>query len=103
MKKEINYSEFERWFFDHRPNNFSPAGLRSLYDYFEDYEEDTGESVEFDPIALCVEFTEYENLKEFKENYSADEYQEIDDINKLYDYTQVIPIENNESFIILDF
>ena len=103
MKKEIKYYEFERWFFDHRPNNFSLAGLKSLYDYFEDYEKDTGESVEFDPIALCVEFTEYENLKEFKENYTADEYQKIDDINKLSDYTQVISSENNESFIILDF
>ncbi len=99
MKKEINYYEFERWFFDHRPNNFSLAGLKSLYDYFEDYEEDTGESIEFDPIALCVEFTEYENIDEFHENYDKDTYPNKD---KIRDYTQVIEV-GLESFIIADF
>jgi len=99
MKTTIDYYEFERWFFDHRPNNFSPAGLKSLYNYFEDYEEDTGESVEFDPIALCVEFTEYENIDEFHKNYDKDTYPNKDEI---MDYTQVIEV-GLESFIIADF
>ena len=102
MKTEINYYQFEKWFFEHRPNNFSPSGLRSLYDYFEQYEEDTGESIEFDPIALCCEYTEYDDLKEFKGEYTCEEYQEIDDYRKLDYYTQVIPIDK-ESFIILAF
>jgi len=43
----------------------------------------------------------YDNLQEFKENYTAEEYQ-VDDYNKLWEYTQVIPIDK-ESFIIQDF
>ena len=99
MKKTINFYEFSRWFEEHRPNNFSRAGLQSLFDYFENFEEDTGESIEFDPIAICVEYTEYEDLKEFHQNYDEEDYPTIDE---LYDYTQVIPF-GTESFIILDF
>ena len=99
MKKTINFYEFSRWFEEHRPNNFSRAGLKALFDYFEEYEDSTGESIEFDPIAICVEYTEYDDLKEFHQNYDEEDYPTIDE---LYDYTQVIPF-GTESFIILDF
>ena len=102
MKTEINFNEFSNWFREHRPNNFSSAGLSALFDYLELWEEETGEQIEFDPIALCVEYTEYENLAEFKENYTCDEYQEINNYQDIDYYTQVIPIDS-ESFIILDF
>mgnify|MGYP003151513262 CR=1 FL=1 len=101
MKTSINYYEFEKWFTEHRPNNFSHSGLRALFDYLEQYEEDTDESIEFDPIALCCEYTEYDDLKEFQGDYTAEEYQ-VDDYRKLDYYTQVIPIDK-ESFIILAF
>ena len=92
MKTSVNEYEFCRWFEQHRPNNFSRAGLRELFDYLEQYEEGTGEEIEFDPIALCCEYTEYDDLDEFKANYSCDKYQEIEDWDGLEDYTMTIPV-----------
>ena len=99
MKTTINFYEFSRWFEQNRPDNFSRAGLQALYDYFEYFEEDTGESIEFDPIAICVEYTEYEDIAEFHQNYDEEKYPTIESIS---DYTQVIPF-GTESFVILDF
>ena len=51
-----------------RPHNFSRAGLFELFDYLNEVDE----NLEFDPIAICCDFTEYENLEEYTENYGAD-------------------------------
>ena len=103
MIKEINFNDFTDGFPVSYQKNFSYEGKRALFDYLEDYEESTGEKIEFDPIALCCEYTEYENLKELKENYDHIETRE-----ELEDTTQVIPIYNingteSERFIIQDF
>ena len=55
--------------------------------------------MEFDVIALCCEYTEYDNLKELQEAYS-DEYKTLQDLEET---TQVIRIPDTERFIILDF
>ena len=44
-----------------RENNFSRPALFALFDYLEEYEQETGEEIELYVIALCCEFTEYEN------------------------------------------
>jgi hypothetical protein len=82
-----------------RKDQFSYEGQEALFNYLEDYEEDTGQEVEFDVIALCCEYTEYDNLKELQEAYS-DEYETLE---YLEDTTQVIRIPDTERFIILDF
>tara|TARA_R100000995_G_scaffold18009_1_gene7277 strand:- start:1699 stop:2022 length:324 start_codon:yes stop_codon:yes gene_type:complete len=92
MKKTVNFYEFSRWFEQHRPNNFSRVGLQELFDYLEEYEDSTGESIEFDPIALCCEYTEYDDLDEFKSNYTCEQYQDIEDWDGLEDYTMTIPL-----------
>ena len=102
MKSNVNVYQFESWFEKHRPNTFSRTGLQSLFDYLEEYEDSTGEQIEFDPIALCCEYTEYEDLDEFKANDTCEKYQDIEDLDGLYDYTQVIPV-GKDSFIIQDF
>ena len=92
MKTTVSEYEFNRWFKEHRPNNFSYAGRQALFEYLEQYEEDTGEEIEFDPIALCCEYTEYENLDEFKGNYTCEKYQDLEDWDGLEDYTMTIPL-----------
>ena len=92
MKTNVNFYDFSRWFENNRPDNFSRAGLQSLYDWFEEYEEDTGEEIEFDPIAICCDFTEYEDIDEFKANYTCDKYKEIEDWDGVEDYTMTIPL-----------
>jgi hypothetical protein len=102
MKDTINIYQFQNWFQENRPNNFSRTGQVALFDYLEQYEEDTGEEIEFDPIALCCEYTEYEDLDEFKANYTCEEYQDIEDWEGINDYTTTIPI-GQKSFIIQNF
>lgn len=98
MKTTVTEYSFRRAFETIRPNNFSYAGLEALFEYFEQYEEDTGEEIELDVIAICCAFTEYTDLAEFQANY-GDDYQSIEDIE---DHTTVIRIDD-ESFIVEDF
>ena len=81
-----------------RKENFSYEGRKALYEYFTQLEEDIGEEIEFDCIAICCEYSEYENLKEFQQDYGTD-YESIEDIEK---QTTVIMIDD-ESFIIRVF
>jgi len=99
MFQSITKSDFTSAF--HRMNRgeqFSYKGLIALYDYLEQYEEDTGEQIELDVIAICCEYAEYESLEEFQEDY-GDDYQSIDEIEQV---TTVIPVDDS-GFIILQF
>ncbi len=58
MKTTVNFSEFRDSFQQIRPDNFSYEGLRHLFSWLEQYEEDTGEEVELDVIAICCDFSE---------------------------------------------
>jgi len=100
MINTINKYSFRQAFKDAgRLNQFSYDGLDNLFDYFEEYEDSTGQQIELDVIAICCDFVEYEDLEEFHNEYSKEEYP---DIETLMDYTQVI--ENNDgSFIIQAF
>ena len=102
MKQSVTRFDFVDWFrgSDTYKRNFSYDGLNSLFDYFEELEEDMGQEIDFDPIAICCEFSEYENLNEIKENYSSVEINNIDDLRY---HTEVIEIEDNDRLIIKDF
>lgn len=73
MKQTINCYQFEQAFITMgRENNFSYVGRKALFDYLEEYEDSTGEEIELDVVALCCEYTEYANVKEFADAYSDD-------------------------------
>jgi len=96
MIQTITKSEFTTAFHKMgRGNNFTYEGLSALYDYLEDYEDSTGEQIELDVIAICCEYSEYEDLAEFQGDY-GDDYQSIEEIEHA---TQVIMIDD-DSFII---
>ena len=99
MKNTIDKYEFSNWFTANRPNHFSRAGLEELFEYFEEYESSTGVDIEFDPVGICCEHTEYENLDEFHQSYDKEDYPDLDEIR---DHTQVIEV-GLEGFIIVDF
>ncbi len=100
MKKTLNYYDFRTEFRTYgRENQFSREGLKSLFEYIEEYEQDCGEEVELDVIALCCEFVEYEDLDEFHGDYDKEEYPNLE---TLRDYTDVIEIDE-DSFIIAAF
>ena len=62
MKRTINFGDFCDAFFNMgRKDQFSYNGKKALFEYFENLEQDTGDEMELDVIALCCEFTEYDN------------------------------------------
>ena len=98
MKIVINENLFIDTFQKFRPNQFTYEGLVALFEHLEEFEDATGEEIELDVIGLCCEYCEYDNLKEFQNEYGK-EYETIEDIEN---ETIVIPI-NEESFIIAVF
>ncbi len=59
MKQTTTFSQFTDSFRDmDRQDNFSYQALRLLFDWFEQYEEETGQEMELDVIAICCEFNE---------------------------------------------
>jgi len=98
MFQHVSKYDFARAFEQVRPDNFSRAGLSALYEYFEQLEEDIGNPIELDVIAICCEYAEYESLEEFQEDY-GDDYESIQDIES---ETTVIQVDD-DGFIILQF
>ncbi len=97
MKQTMNEFDFKNEFKKIRPDNFSYDGLTALYNYLIQYEEDCGTELEFDPIAYCCEFSEYENFKEVKQNYDIKSFKELED------NTTVLKIPNTSRFIIQNY
>ena len=88
MITNIQFSEFCDSFSDTYKNNFSYNGKRALFDYLEQMEEDCGKPIELDTVALCCEFSEFEDLADVQAQYPN-----IKSIEDLRDNTQVIEFE----------
>jgi hypothetical protein len=71
MKTTVSFYDFQREFEQCRPDNFSRQGLGVLWDYLEQYEEDCGEELELDVIALCCDFSEA-SVAQIADGYSID-------------------------------
>jgi hypothetical protein len=70
IKQYINQSQFVDVMTKCYDNsNFTYEGKIALFDYLEQLSDDIGEDIELDPVALCCEYTEYEDLKEASEQY----------------------------------
>lgn len=84
MFKTINFNDFEREFKDYnRDNNFSYYGKKALFEYLEQYEEDTQEKIELDVIALCCDFSEH-TLEELKTEYKDKYFELLEDARNSY-------------------
>ena len=103
LVKKVYFNDFLEEFEKHgRENQFSYEGKKALFNYLNELGEDLGEPIKLDVIALSCEFTEYDSMEEFANDYGYSIGDDIDSINDIYDYTIVIPIDD-ESFIIQDF
>jgi hypothetical protein len=103
MKTSINKYEFRESFKRmNRENNFSYEGLGVLFDYFEEYEESTGEEIELDVVGICCEYSE-ETPQEIAANYGIEIEDDGNELNNvldyLHDHTQIAGI-TSEGFIV---
>jgi len=89
MIKTINESEFIDSLLKDDYPSWSYNGACALFEYLTDLEEDTGEQIEFDRIALRCDFSEYDNLEDILSQYDG-----IDTLEDLQDNTTVIEVEH---------
>ena len=90
-----------------RVDQFSREALEALFEYIENYEEDTGIRVELDVIGLCCEFTEYTTAVEAASDYGFTTELEADDYNSPEDFEEAKESEAREWLedrtIVIDF
>ena len=90
-----------------REDNFSREALEALFEYIENYEEDTGSRVELDVVGLCCEFTEYTTAVEAASDYGFTTELEADDYEDAESYEDAKESEAREWLedrtIVIDF
>jgi|TARA_B100001094_G_C18011199_1_gene710193 hypothetical protein len=109
MKETVTVFRFRDAFkqSDTYKNNFSYEGLHALFEYFEQLEDDIGEEIELDVVAICCEYTEYDSLEDFNADYSSDDkVYTMDNIREeivVENFQCLIEIPDTERFIIGEF
>jgi hypothetical protein len=93
MKQTLTKDMFRFQMNQIRPNNFSYEGQGELFDYLEQCEDGTDCEMEFDPIAICCDFSQC-SLKEFQDAFPAIEGIQLDEGLTLKDAIQYY-IEKN--------
>jgi len=72
MKTSVYLDDFVQAFKDYgHESQFSRPALYGLFNYLERYEQDTGEEIELDVIALCCDYTEA-SYKDIVDDYGID-------------------------------
>lgn len=79
--------------------NFSYGGAEAIMQWLEELAEDCGIPMEYDPIAYCVEFSEYKDLENFNDYY--DPSNPFDSWDEVSENTTVIAFEGG--YIVQDF
>ena len=97
MKDTKTVTEFDfandKWIKLH----FSNEGAKALYAYLINLEDEMQDEIEFDPIAICCDWTEYEDLDDYNEQNNTDY-----DFETLCGDTQVIDVDK-EKIIVMNF
>jgi hypothetical protein len=69
MKTTLTTSRAAEILANDENSSFSRLGAYALVEYLEEYEESTGEEMEFDSVAIRCDYSEYESLQEWGEDY----------------------------------
>ena len=102
MKQTLTNYDFVNLFLQRCPNSFSRAALFALFDYYEDLNGE--DEIEFDPVSICCDWTEYDSATEAAEAYGweAGEVEgEKEALQYLHDETTVLELE--KGYVVLNF
>ena len=105
MKTTVNWYTFRDAVVRHdRLDQFGSDGWRAIFDYIEEYEQESGQEQEMDIIALCCDFTRYESLADF----NAEMGEECETMQDVSDLTTLILIngdydDTDEPFIVANY
>ena len=95
-----------------RKDQFSYDALEAIFEYMEDYSNDTGENVELDIVGICCEWSE-SHWSDIAREYSidlndfADDEDDTNRIDAVYDFlndnTQFVHLPDGQSFVYAQF
>jgi hypothetical protein len=106
MKQTLMTYQIVDALYRNKDNGFSYEGAKALADYLEQLEEDLGEDIELDVVAIRCEYTEYENYQELNDDYNLIDFDKEypDDDLEGYEKDNLIKaeLENNTSIIEFD-
>ena len=102
MKMTLSSYDFHTYWPEPRKDQLSWEALEAIYNYITEIEEGTGEETEFDPIAICCEWTEYDSAleaakeygEEFEDEELTEEEREAEALKYLQDNTTVLELDN---------
>lgn len=69
MKKTLTHYEAANEIYEVYDHQFSYAAAHALAEYYEDLEDEMGEEIEIDPVAIACDWTEYADKKELLDAY----------------------------------
>ena len=72
---------------------------KAIAEYLESLAEDIGEPIELDTVSIRCDYSLMDDIADFNKQYDK-ECESLDDVRE---FTQVIKIDNSDSFIIGDF
>ena len=103
MKTTITQSDFVSAFKgSDRKDCFSHAGLCALFDYYEELEQQSGEEIELDVVAICCDWTEYASALEAAQAYGFDGEEEDKPFYFLTNKTTVLVLDCG-SVVVFNF
>jgi hypothetical protein len=90
MYQSVNFGDFCDAFRAHdRQDQFSYGAKRALFDYLEDLEDQTGERIELDVVALCCGYVE-STFDEIRRDYSLGDMTEEEVADWISDRTTYV-------------
>jgi hypothetical protein len=107
MKMTLSFFQFIDNWPEGRKDQFSFDALRAIFDEIEQIENDTAIETEFDPIAICCEWTEYDNEIEAAKEYgyepdSGNDEEKAEDARKwLEDRTTIL--DAGDKIVMIQF
>lgn len=98
MKETLSKYEIADRLYKDENSSFDYVGALALAEYLEQLEEDLGEEIEFDRVAIRCDYCQYETAREAAEDHgwevdAESEEQEADALQWLQDRTTVIDFE----------
>ena len=90
--KALTHDEYASW---------TRSGAFALVEYLEQMEEDCGTSIEFDPVALRCEYSEYDTAIEAAQAYTSEFTTEESALEYLENNTTVI--NHSNGILVQDF
>lgn len=97
MKRTMTEYDFIEAFqnSDTRKEQFTIPALEALFNYYEEYEQESEKDIEFDMISICCEWVEYDSFEQLQNDYSS-----IETFEQLQDRTTVIECSNSHILIV---